>query len=381
MAITDEGLGALVSGEFAGERRKEDHQLFQLSMEEGQIKLDTEKYKLQEVKQQNAIQQKVLQQLQDRPDSLGGIGGHGAERSIEFLMNYGDALTRAGAPQAGLEYLKAASTMEKNHSAILKANLDTVTKKDARLAALVDGVTTKAEFNERVRNDLTWNSEEPLDQKAIQSTLNLPDDQFARAMKDIRNRSLTAVQKANLAYKEAQTKGLAFREAEEKAHTELFEVQTELTRARKEHLEKAGGNDVVRAKAADISAITDMALSERPTMDRAKARTKAIPIAEEAYQIAKEQNVPMSAAYKKAYDRHAADFAGVPKAKVRPGRGASNPLPMPKTAADAQDSMIYQTSQGPMYWDGNSKKFMPLASADDEVEDAPNDESDDGEDK
>jgi hypothetical protein len=334
-----------VSGMLAGQEYSQKQQLFQLSQAEGAVKVETQRFALENAK--------LMQQRQEKALSLMSLGmGHPSSDPTEvtsnILYSMGNAEIEAGLLDQGADHIKQASTIQEQHSQIVLHQTEDKIKRFTFFGDLLKDV-------------------QPGDEAGWSRAKMIYQSQFAGQLDPkIANQPFTAELKSALeagtqtALQKAQTEAATARKAAADAETSLnkikptyYEALTREADARAANLERAGGSPFT-AKSTDVNAVTDLITAKYPDVSKDVARTLARPVAEEAVKISKQTGIPLSQAYKKAFNAAAAEhrFLGLKPERVRPGESAKNPLPIPMKdgkpdLASMEDNKFYSDPRYP----------------------------------
>jgi hypothetical protein len=313
------GLGAFAEGLMAGQAFKikkqqvsQDQQLFQLSLQEGQMKVETERFKLDQAKRAVDIQNDVAKKLQlqmakdkANPDydpitEMAKLGVVSAETKIN-----------AGLVADGLDDMKAATGLVENQEKVKKMIFDNASTKAQHTADLLSQVTSNdPKIAQKQWQDaiLAWTGEgHDVDQKAYQAmSARVADPNYRKAVIDS---AYSRKEQAELDYKKAQVAKEKIAIDLDKAETKRNEAQARAENALADAREKNNGPGSADIKTkyqndafTDLKARYNFMVAAGRTDELKKA---ALGLGGEIQSLVKRDGIPEDEATARVVDRYA----------------------------------------------------------------------------
>jgi hypothetical protein len=356
------------SGQSQAQQDNQSKQLFQLSMAEGAVKLETEKFTLENAKLSLQRQEQALRLFQMGSQDK-SAGNNPVQETSDVLMRLGNAEMQAGLLEEGGKKVYEAAKLQEGHQKIVNETTTNQIKRFTFAANLLDGVHNEASWEQM---KMVYQSEfgEPLDPNIA----NRPYDPQLIDM--LRKGAVTQLQQANIAKSQAQIDSAKAAQAANYARVPYYQAAARAADARADALGK-NGNTNIRAKPADLSSVTSLIMNDFPDTDRSKARILAEPIAEEMTRMIKDGMDPVAARNKAYGDAKAAgQLWGLRTGKARPGETAANPLPIPQAGGKPDvaamiDNQYYEVPGHPGWVAVFDKKRGGLSAPVKQVPDEP----------
>jgi hypothetical protein len=353
-----------ISGALAGQQ----YQLNRFLLQEAPVKLESEKLALDVAKVDQARRQKMADLLAQHPPPA---GQDPLEKAQNTLFGMADAAVQAGLPEEATSNLKAASTIANERVDAAYKNSQMIMQQtkyaDELLATIPEGVSQ--EEGQRQLNAIdahiqmytgkpSWLSGKKYDAKLI--------DDLRRATMEKRTKAQEDLSKA-----EAERNRAAA--AAERALVPLRKAQAELAEKRKDAAGKLGSASGLVAKPATITAAANYIRTQKPDLDDFAARTYADDMAlRTEYLMAHTNGLTRPQAIAQAYQestRHG-KLAGLPQAHAMPG-SVQKPYSLPADPHDPKsykDQMVYNTPDGPRWYDAGTQKLYKVGSGPEEDE-------------
>jgi hypothetical protein len=357
-----------VSGALAGQQFKLNNQamqLNQLSLDEGQLKIEADTIKVKQLKQLSDVQQKAMEmalkgQTESRSSTSSGILFPQLTMAQDIALNE----ISMGAVDDGMEKLKGVMAIEENQLKITEANLKQADEKTEKLTRAFAGITDAddaktalAKFDQNILFQQSVNGEK-FDEKGLASIRQKIGDPMTRKQALAQMQSVQ--QKAKDDYETARAEAEKLEPARRKAQTELYEAQKRRAEQLRIASEKNGNKPVKAAYiTAAIAEIKKRHPGEAAFQETETVRGLALPIAEEIDDLMKQPGMTETKAVAKAYEDHKDE---IHLRTPRPTRGTTKDRPMavPKlpsgriNQAELQDG-IYYTDLG--VWNAESEIF------------------------
>lgn len=325
-----------ISGALAGqsfkqnaETLREQPQLFELSMAEGQAKLATSQMDLKE--RQTALDNaKAIQQIQSkalRRLSLGQMDSTAdpTQATTDALQTMGMAEIEGGFPVQGAELLKQSVTIAKDHAEIISKQSDTKIKKFSFAASGLSDVHDEA----------SWREFKMLAQSEYKGALDpkIADRPYSpELIKMLQDGAQTQLQKAQTERDRASTRLSNVEARKDEAEIPLEKARTEAEEALAAQRRKNAGESGQPAKEDLAAAYAAVKGDFGKGADKEAATAAALPIAERTAQLVR-QGVPRSSAVAKAYQEE----------KAKSGsrlQGLSKPTPIAEAGVGMIDDIL-----------------------------------------
>ncbi len=292
--MTDQtGLGAFAEGVMAGtqfrqqkEKFSQDQQMFQLSLQEGKVKVETDQFKLTQLKRAVDMQNDVAKKLnlQMAKDQANPDYDPIAEMAKLGVMS-GQAKISAGFVADGMDDIKAAEGLSENQEKIKRLAWENASTKAQHTADLVSQVTSddpKIAAKQWQDAILAWTGDgHDVDQKAFQSmSQRIADPKFRKAIIDS---AMSRKEQAELDYKKAQKAKEDVDIEMDKAHTDAYRASAEANRqlATNRGKNSGPGGDIKSKYVGDITTALKSAYPAQAAANADALKEAALPLAKQ----------------------------------------------------------------------------------------------------
>lgn len=265
-------LFGVVSGMQQAQQDDQSQQLATMALQEGSLKMESEKLAIDQTKQTIAKQSMLMTKLANMHEQ-GAKDPVGQAKALASQgYEIGNAYIESGLPEQGFEMISKASTMEKN-SAEISASLASQMREKATLVSnLANNVKNSADPQK------AWQNANMVYQAQTGQPSPFANHPYSPDLVDtLVSQSQTALQKADQQEKDAQTNKAKADIKLADATVPLRKAQTEATQARAAALGKVGGKP---PSTEEMKEATAAVMAENPAADPNSARTVALGIAE-----------------------------------------------------------------------------------------------------
>lgn len=345
------------SGLISGQMAQQESQLNDILIQEGPIKLESEKVALEGAKLM-LQKQKTFAQLLMNMNAGGGAPGNSPQDQAKILsdnlFNMSQAALKSGLPEEAESLMKTGDSIRKNAFEIQKGQMDMQLRSAQVVASLIKDVAPgdTAEFHRRLMIYQGMEGMPPMKPEIMQQP-------FTKELKDtLLSRATTVQQQSTQRLQEAHTK-----EAEANARLEpdrrrLMNAQADAAEALRQQRIKAGAADKAPS-AQELQTITDQAHGDMPDADiqdlRARSRIHAITWMRELMAKGFSREDAAKTAYQDAVN--AGDFGGIRRGTQMAGSSPEKPLPIPMTKDKSGKDVLDTTKVKKNQWYRDKKLF------------------------
>lgn len=315
--------------------------LYALGMAEGALKIETQKFALDNAKLMQSRQEQAIKMMQLAQPGTPGVKptDDPTANVADVLYKMGGAEIESGLLEQGADHIKQASTLQENHQKIVNQTTADKIKKYDFAANLLNDVHDQSSWDQM---KLIYQSQfnEQLDPK-------INNQPYSPQLIDmLKAGAQTSLQKANQAAADARAQASKATIQLNKVKTPYYTALTAQAAQRTKNLAKTGAAGVL-PKAADTNAVARLITSRFDDVESDKAHVLAGPIAEEAARMIKEDNIPPSEAYARAYNhaKNKGDFWGLKPKRNKAGSVPEKPIPVPMKDGKVDVSKMSESNQ------------------------------------
>jgi hypothetical protein len=346
-----------ISGALAGQQ----YQLNRFLLQEAPVKLESEKLALDVAKVDQARRQKMADLLAQHPPPA---GQDPLEKAQNTLFGMADAAVQAGLPEEATSNLKAASTIANERVDAAYKNFQQIESQTKFADSLLAQATDQK----------SWDAINQYIRMSTGKPSAMEGRPFSPELRDALQQASTAKRtKAQEDLSRAEAERARASAAAERALVPLRQAQKELAEKRKDAAGKLGSASGLVAKPATITAAANYIRTQKPDLDDFAARTYADDMAlRTEYLMAHTNGLTRPQAIAQAYQesiRHG-KLAGLPQAHAMPG-SVQKPYSLPADPHDPKsykDQMVYNTPDGPRWYDAGTQKLYKVGSGPEEDE-------------
>lgn len=311
--------------------------LYELGMAEGALKIETQKFALDNAKLMQQRQEQAIKMMQMAVPGTPGGGQANSDPSAataNTLYEMGNIEIQSGLIEQGGEHIKQGAALQENHLKILNEQDKMKIKKFDFAANLLQDVHDQTSWDQ-MKTIYQAQFSEPLDPK-------VSNQPYSPQLIDmLKSGAQTSLQKANERAAEARAKAAEATVKLDQVKIPYYVALKDQAVARTSNLKKVGAGQVL-PKPTDVARVTDLITDSYPDTPKDKAHILAQSVAEEARRLNVEDGLPLSQAYKKSFNeaKSRGDFWGLREGKHRSGEDVSKPLEIPMKDGKADlDSM------------------------------------------
>lgn len=270
-------LFGAVGGMQQAQQDDQSQQLATMALQEGSLKMESEKLAIDQTKQTIQKQGLLMQKLASMHESGAKDPAGQAQALAHQGYDIGNAYIEAGLPEQGFEMITKASTLEKNSAEISSSLAAQAKEKATMVSNLANGVKSAQD------PEKAWQNANMVYQAQTGEPSPFASHPYSPDLVDtLISQSQTALQKADQQEKTAQTKKAQTDVKLAEATIPLRKAQTEAAEARTAALGKVGGKP---PSAEEMKEATAAVMGENPAADPNSARTVALGIAERTKQL------------------------------------------------------------------------------------------------